>query len=260
MDSLDIYPGVSPKLQESSYQRRLCHLSKTAWCFDELYRQHMIALGCRRNACAVCGPINRSLLIRRIVKAAPTKFITLTCRHAEGPEFQLAKMRKALPRLINKIRQMQKIEYLRMLEWCTDGYPHFHLLARCGYIPQQTLSNIRENLTGARIVDIRKAHGRSTRYITKYITKATNKSREWSRQAISVSQGFWTQPKPKNLREYLNWQTERRPIYESAEAMALENRIVRQKFGDYTFEAREAGDEIPEELLPPSGEATWLNH
>jgi hypothetical protein len=219
-----------------------------AWDIEE-QRQHLFALGCRKWSCDVCGPRKRSILIRRIVKASPTKFITLSCRHEHGPEHQLKTITKALPKLITQIRKsIGDIEYLRALEYCKDGYPHYHLLARVKYIDQADLSTMWTNLTSAPVVDIRKAHGRSTSYVSKYMSKATGTENSWVRQQFSVSRNFWQDDERET--QWLNWETKRIPVYEKAQSICEVNSLDRVAVGCYKIVDKIEGDDVPLELCP----------
>ena len=95
----------------------ICPLAIATFAYDvDEYNQHLFALGCRKWSCSICGPRKRMILIRRITKASPTKFVTLSCLHIDGPEKQLATLRKALPKLVKKIRSdIGDIEYLLSL-------------------------------------------------------------------------------------------------------------------------------------------------
>jgi hypothetical protein len=252
---LDISTAVTPgePAQEASTPSplKLCPAAIATFAYDiEQYNQHLFALGCRKWSCDVCGPRKRFLLIKRITLAAPTKFITLTCRHEHGPEKQLDVITKALPKLITKIRKEHgDIEYLRALEYCKDGYPHYHLLARCKFIPNQWLSDTWKQHTQAYVTHIAKAHGRSTKYIAKYMSKATATENTWTRQQFAVSRNFWI--KDERFTQWLNWSTRRIPAFEEARNITETNTLTRVAVGCYRIDdGREPGDEIPYELLP----------
>lgn len=211
----------------------LCTQSTAAFALHlELRRSALIAIGCRRWDCEQCGPIKKSQLVARIKAAKPTKFITLTCRHESGPQVQLKKITKALPRLITRIRKTQPIEYFRMLEDCVDGYPHYHLLARTDYIHQAELSALWLKVADAPVVDIRKAHGASTAYIAKYLAKACNQNREWQRQRVSVSRHFWTRAPPAE-QQWIDWRQTRRTFLEEAERISETRDLIQHMPGTY---------------------------
>lgn len=208
----------------------------------------IIAQGCRRWTCPVCGPRRKWQFVLRIVAAKPNRFITLTCTRDEPPSEKLATMVKQLPRLITYLRKTHgTIDYLRMLETCKDGYPHFHLLARSNFIPHADLKSAWLRLTRASVVDIRKAHGRSVGYVAKYIAKARNAEGSWSRQRVSVSRDFWRDVAGES--DLLIVGHERTHPQERAEATPSLV-YTRQRVGLYGVEKREPGEDNPIELVP----------
>lgn len=206
----------------------------------------MIASACNRWTCQICGPRRKAHLVRRIVAAAPTKFLTLTCLHADSPADQLARIKKGLPRLITALRATHgPIEYLRMLEHCADGYPHFHLLLRAAFLPHAEIVAEWKKNTGAYIVDIRKAHGRSVNYVAKYLGKARDCEGKWGRQRISVSKNFWPAKDPGE--ELIGWEHE--PTHPTDYARRHSStQFEREWIGRYIPQPRMAGDQLPEEL------------
>lgn len=230
---------------------KICTRAIATFAYDvDEHEPHFFALGCRNWSCPECGPRRRHQLIGRITRAAPTKFITLSCRHELGPQPQLETITQAFPKLIATIRKHNgPIEYLRALEYCADGYPHFHMLARTKFIEQRFLSEHWQRLSGAPVVDIRKAHGRSTRYIAKYLSKSTG-GREWNRQTFAVSRHFWTDNPQDQPTQWLNWSTKRIPALEEACNICEQHSLERIALGCYHITEREPGDEIPYELNP----------
>ncbi len=165
----------------------------------------IIALGCKRWGCTHCGPIRTAQLARNVQRAAPTKFITLTTDSKLWKNGRQAfdAIRRKLPTLTKQLRkEHQTFEYVRILELHKNGMPHWHLLARCPYIPQNTLSNKWRQLTGSPIVDIRAATNgpHAARYVMKYLTKC--KYIEWTNRRVSWSKNFFP-PQPPTEKE--NW-------------------------------------------------------
>lgn len=228
-------------------QLLLCPYARTSHAYllkDKTPR--MIASACNRWKCEVCGPRRKAHLVRRIVAAAPTKFMTLTCLHVGTPSEQLTRIKKALPRLITSLRSKHgPIEYLRMLEHCADEYPHFHLLLRSGFLPHAEIVTQWTKNTGAYIVDIRKAHGRSVNYVAKYLGKARDCQGKWGRQRISVSQRFW--PKREPGEDLIGWEHETTHPQDYA-AVRPQVHFQREWLGRYVPQPRMAGDVLPEEL------------
>lgn len=225
----------------------------TAWIFAD---------GCRRWDCPACGPAKKSALIRRICDAQPSRFITLTCRHVDSPEAQLQTMRRALPRLATKVRKLiGEFEYLRMLEECRDGYPHFHLLARSKFVKQNELKTNWEKLTGAPVVDIRKAYGKSVKYVAKYLGKAATADGRWQRQRVSVSQHFWL-PQHKDAPDFADFRHTRMHPQSWFQNFAPAKCVERNRYAAYVVVDREPGDQLPNELLPIDIErdCDWTQH
>lgn len=229
---------------------RLCPASKgTTALHLETTDAALFAVGCRNWACPACGPAKKRKLVQRIVRAKPSAFITLSCRHEGTPQHQHNTIARALPRVIAKLRKTLNlnIEYFRMLEECKDGYPHFHLLARTSYIPQATLSEEWAAATGASVVDIRKAHGKSTRYVAKYISKARDKSGGWTRQRCSATRKFWATDEDTE-QEWIDWTWMKMGVYEAAQAITQEHSLEEFSKGTWWLRERKAGDEIPEAI------------
>ena len=228
----------------------ICPTASAALAYHiESHDRALFAIGCRAWSCPVCGVVKRQQLIARIQKARPNVFITLSVRHEKGPDYQEKRLRDTFPRLIEWIRRNLElsIEYVRMHEECADGYPHFHLLARASYIPQDKLSTAWERFNGARIVDIRKAHHESTSYIAKYITKARTSDGEWSRQRISVSKNFW-QTEEEQETEWLAWSNKLHRLWIEAERLSENNSFERKSPGVWWLRERYAGSDVPTEI------------
>lgn len=207
----------------------------------------LLAIGCRKWSCKCCGPKLKARLVHRIVKARPNRMVTLTCRHEEGPAEQHRKIVKALPRLVTQLRSQTPIEYLRMLESCVDGYPHFHLLVRSAYIDQAWIQEEWKRLTGAHIVDIRKAHGASVAYVAKYVNKARGEDGMFSRQRISVSRQFWNDERGEELA--VTDVTREHPV-PYANAHLVDRAITKRSGTVYELDMRSDGDEWPPEFYP----------
>ena len=104
--------------------------------------------------------------------------MTLTCRPSahQSVESAFVEMSTAVNKLFKRIRRVwphAEIEYFLVWERTKAGWPHAHLLLRAPYVPQAWLSRHWEELTGARIVDIRRVHtaGQVVSYISKYLSK-----------------------------------------------------------------------------------------
>lgn len=243
--SLDNKPAVSTPAKIV-----LCPYARTSHAYHLETREcALIARACRRKKCQVCADTARKILVRRITDAAPERFITLSVRHEGDPQESLNTCTHQFRRLIQTLRRRHgPMEYVRIIEYCVDGYPHLHILQRGPYIPQRELSELWSHYTGATVVDIRKAHGRSTRYVAKYISKATADQSQWNRQTVSASRGFW-RDKPWFTEFIAFWEVPE-PLTTYAAKLAAHHAIVRLRPGVYWMWERSPGDELPEELLP----------
>jgi hypothetical protein len=106
----------------------------------------------------------------------------------DGTRRKLSDFAKA----IRKIRG--RFEYLRVLEVTKKGWPHYHFLAKCDYIPQATISKVWAELTGAVIVDVRRVEQKTNvfRYVLKYLCKQAYVP--WTNRRVSWSKDFFIKP------------------------------------------------------------------
>jgi len=203
----------------------------TAWSF-KLGQSVIMAITCKRWRCRFCGPQKVRKLAAITRDAAPTTLITLTvnpkCHHSPHDAWRMVQPKIA--RLVAKIRRNQKeFEYLRVLEATKKGWPHWHFVARTGWIEQRWLSNEWDALTGARIVDIRRIKQQSEVYwyVVKYLAKQTHI--RWTDRRVTITKKFSASvaPKPKgglildqferhneHPEDYIRWNFEGRTIYQ----------------------------------------------
>jgi len=175
----------------------------TAWSFA-LHCSVIMAVTCKRWQCRFCGPQRVRKLASITQAAKPNRFITLTVNNAmhTDPKTAWQTVQPKTSKLVEKIRRkFGKFEYLRVLEVTAKGWPHWHMIARCEFIPQAWLSNAWNEMTGAPIVDIRKI-GRTEDaywYTVKYLAK--QKYIQWTDRRVAMSKGFQTEkaPKPKGV-------------------------------------------------------------
>jgi len=109
----------------------------------------------------------------------PERFLTLTTWPQPGETAQdvYKKYRPKVSYLFAKLRKMYgSFEAVTILERTQKGFPHWHCLVRCPFIPQQVISDLWQRLTGAKIVDIRRIRDEKEAicYVTKYILKAVD--------------------------------------------------------------------------------------
>ena len=179
---------VSEWLGGCPFGQSMVAFSKTLNC------EIIMSLPCRRWGCSHCGIVRAADLSRRIVEAAPNKFITLTVSNDnfETPRAAYDETRRRLPKWSAKVRkQLGEFEYCRVLEVTKKGYPHYHLLARCKYIPQKTLSDFWAGLTGSPIVDVRQIRSgqNSVNYVCKYLRKQLYC--HFTQRRVSWTKGFF---------------------------------------------------------------------
>lgn len=154
----------------------------------------MIQIRCKRWGCRHCGERKMAHFANKVRDAKPNKFITLTVATGQwdNPRAAYDGTRRAVTQLAVKIRRrFGEFEYFRVLETTKKGWPHYHLIARSGYIPQSDLSDMWKELTGAHIVDIRKP-GQSKHvysYVMKYLGKQTHVP--WTDRRLSWSRKFF---------------------------------------------------------------------
>lgn len=158
-----------------------------------LARAVFLQVTCKRWGCRFCGTQKIRQLASITVDARPTKLITLTVNTKlwDSPRAAFDGTRRRLPRLIQKIRRAYgEFEYLRVLEITKRGWPHYHFVARCKYLPQQIISGWWDQLTGAPIVDIRKIDRSADAYW--YVTKYLGKQRycRWTNRRAVLSRHF----------------------------------------------------------------------
>lgn len=134
---------------------------------------------CKRWTCPDCHPINAYKLGLRLALTEPTHFITLTLipDPSRSPAELLDEMNSAWRSLWKRIKRRQGDAakgYCKVVERTRSGTPHLHIVCTIRYIPQRYLSKMWEQLTGARIVDIRRVRTARTlsKYLTKYLTKS----------------------------------------------------------------------------------------
>lgn len=161
----------------------------------------LIPIRCKRWTCDFCRWRNLANLRARANLGRPTTFITLTSPRwaGETPKQCHDRMRPKLAQLVTKIRRhFGNFEAAIFLEETKTGFPHWHLLARCTWIPQKWLSKEWHKLTGAYIVDIR-AIDQTTdavAYVCKYVTKTTRKPQaERLGRAVSYTKGYARLPR-----------------------------------------------------------------
>jgi len=154
----------------------------------------LIGLGCKRWTCRFCAQVKIRKLSWLTSRAKPNRLLTLTVNNSlyASPREAFDRTRAFVPELIRALRvRFGAIEYLRVTEVTKTGWPHYHLLIRSGYLPQQVVRSIWETYTGATIVDLRavKDSFGAYNYLTKYLTKLHRI--DWTERHVSYSKSFF---------------------------------------------------------------------
>lgn len=195
----------------------------------------LIAIACRRWGCSHCGRVRTAQLANNVAQAQPNRFITLTtdAKLWIDPRAAFDGVRRKLPDFTKAIRKKcGSFEYVRILELHKNGMPHWHLLARSPYIPQQLLSETWARFTGSVIVDVRAIdkYFHAVKYITKYLSKC--KYIHWTTRRISWSKDFFP-PRPKT--DQVDWQ-----LSNKEHRKRPPNEVMREDF--YLQTANRCGD------------------
>jgi hypothetical protein len=154
----------------------------------------LIGLGCKRWVCRFCAAVKIRRLSFLTSRAKPNRLLTLTVNNAlySCPREAFDRTRAFVPELIRALRvRFGPIEYLRVTEVTKTGWPHYHLLIRSGYLPQQVVRSLWSQYTGATIVDLRAVVDKfgAYNYLTKYLTKLHRI--EWTERHVSYSRAFF---------------------------------------------------------------------
>ncbi len=151
-------------------------------------------LPCNQWSCRKCAEKKIATLAAKTQKAEPNRLLTLTIDPSLWPDPRASfdGTRRQVPELIRKLRlKFGDVEYLRVTELTRNGWPHYHLLVRSGYLPQPVVKELWALLTGATIVDLRQVKNRFQTYI--YLVKYLSKMHklEWTTRHVSTSRKFF---------------------------------------------------------------------
>lgn len=169
---------------------------------------------CKCWTCPHCCKVNAWQLEQKLAQGKPSTFITLTCKpsNTETPKESHDRCRGKIAKLFAALRQKHgAIEYACILETHKNGFPHWHILARCSYIPQQEIKTLWEKLTGNSIVSIEKI--RHQRQMGKYLVKYCGKEMQlptFNRlgRVISFSRNYLSPTRvtlPKSVVTWVKW-------------------------------------------------------
>lgn len=163
-----------------------------------------VTLRCRAWTCPDCVTTRKSQLIAEAIGGAPTTFLTLTIRRQPGlTTYEAAKRLSRAWRLV-RLRALRKygwrkLPFFAVFEPHQSGWPHMHILARCGYIAHAWLSAQMSELIDSPIVHIVKIDnpGRASGYVAKYCGKGTEKFGSCKRYWQSPDYDLRPEPAPK---------------------------------------------------------------
>ncbi len=172
----------------------VCPYAQTLTAYSyELHADVLLVLTCRRWSCPTCCKTKIRKLALGVRAAKPNRLLTLTVDpslHAD-PKASWNATRKKVPVLVRSLRQnFGEVEYLRVTEITKRGWPHYHLLVRSGFLPHPVVKKYWNQLTGAKIVDLRqvKRSFEAYTYLVKYLSKLHKL--EWTERHVSVSRNF----------------------------------------------------------------------
>ena len=191
---------VTNRIADSYSYLGVCPRSQTLLSYSLTHSATVLfVLPCGTWSCRVCAEAKIKKLAHAVQAAQPNRLLTLTVNPAlyESRKDAWEKTRKLVPILIRTLRKrFGSIEYLRVTEVTSAGWPHYHLLVRSDYLPQQVVKNEWSKLTGATIVDLRKVtrSWSAYKYLVKYLSKLHRL--EWTNRHVSLSKNFV--PKPAN--------------------------------------------------------------
>lgn len=149
---------------------------------------------CKRWNCPPCARRKIKDLAWWTKLASPNRLLTLTVdpKLHDNPELAWLSTAPKVPEVIRALRKrFGSVEYLRVIEETDKGWPHYHMMVRSGYLPQQVVKREWNLLTGAQIVDVRevKQFFNSYQYLVKYLTKLHHVG--WTERHVTYSRSFF---------------------------------------------------------------------
>ena len=181
-----------------------CPWAKSILAIDhETDKLVLCPVTCKRWGCAYCAPKKIRKLAFLTNGAAPNRWIRLGVdpKLYESPKEAWEKTSPKFPECFRQLRAIRKceIEYLKVTELHKSGYPHYHALLRCGFLPKKQLDDTWAKLTGAPYNWIAKIDSTfsSFRYLVKYLTKLHKI--EWTDRHVSYSRGFFREEDREKL-------------------------------------------------------------
>ncbi len=202
MNSLPPAPACQPPpeylvgktIAESHDYLNVCPYAQTLAAYSLTHHALVLfVLPCRRWSCRLCSTEKIQKLARSVRVAKPNRLLTLTIDPSlyDNPADSWNRTRRKVPLLVRGLRKSYgEVEYLRVTEVTKRGWPHYHLLVRSGFLPQPVVAKRWKEMTGARIVDLRKVTRSFSAYtyLVKYLSKLHKL--EWTERHVSLSRGF----------------------------------------------------------------------
>lgn len=185
---------VGPNNADAYRYFGVCPYAQTLSAYSTTHSARVLfVLPCKRWSCRVCARAKITRLAHSVRAAKPNRLLTLTVDPSlyVSPRHAWEETRKCVPLLIRSLRrQFGSVEYLRVTEVTKAGWPHYHLLVRSGYLPHSVVRKIWNELTGARIVDVRQVTKsfKAYQYLVKYLSKLHKL--EWTERHVSYSKHF----------------------------------------------------------------------
>lgn len=170
-------------------------------CADDAYEGKI--LRCRSWGCPDCQPKRQAQLQMLAADGAPNRFITLTMRQGQHDTIEkqasaLADCWRIIVKRAKRKYKMRSLEYIAIFEAHKSGWPHLHILARCGWISQKWLSEQMVQLCNSSRQDIRQVRSakQAAFYVAKYVGKAPGKfgtsKRYWNTRNWRVRRKDWS--------------------------------------------------------------------
>lgn len=204
-NSASLRTSLDPLLADCGVQFNSCPSPFVISAFEAgTSNRHYFVRPCKRWSCEACCRVKAWTMGLRVNLAKPTKFLTLTCRRTDTMTARQAfdSTRRAVSELAKTIRlSHDEFEFFRVLENTKAGWPHYHLLCRCDFLPHSMLRSRWKELTGNNILHIEKIHDgpRAQDYVFKYICKQT--VIEYTSRRLSWSRHFFPDKEPTEKHE-----------------------------------------------------------
>lgn len=164
----------------------------------------LYVLPCRTWSCRPCAERKIKQMACMVRDVKPNRLLTLTVNPALYASRKEAweKTVKQVPILIRRLRaKFGSVEYLRVTELTSKGWPHYHLLLKSAFLPHSVVKRYWSEQTGAYVVDIRQVRKSFSayKYLVKYLSKLHHI--DWTARHVSRSRGFrpssdWTPEEP----------------------------------------------------------------